>query len=332
MRRPYVLGGVLAAAALVAAAVLADVFATAFLAVTVAYVLAPVRGWLVERGVTRWTASLLATLFAFAGAAAVVSPLVLVAALRLDRLLALIRSLPGELSVGAFGMRYVVTLDQLRGPLVGFVSTAARATLAALPVLALKFALFVLLVFSLVYRASEARRAVVAVVPPAYRDVAEAFNRRVRGTLFGIYVLQAATAVGTFLFALPTFAALGYGSVLTLSVLAGVLQFVPIIGPSVLLGALALAAVSAGAPARAALVLVVGGFVVAWLPDLIVRPRLARRAADMPGSLYFVGFVGGLLSLGTVGIIAGPLAVALVVEAAEQLSAELNEVAVEVDD
>jgi predicted PurR-regulated permease PerM len=323
---------VLVAAALVAAAVLADVLATAFLAVTVAYLLAPVRRWLLERGLTRWTASALATLLAFAGAAALVAPLVVVTAVRLDRLLTLIQSLPDEITFRALGMVYVVTLAQVQGPLVAYVSAVARATIAALPVLALKFALFVLLVFSLVHRAGDARRGVIAVVPPAYRDVAEAFNARVRGTLFGIYVLQAATALGTFLLALPTFAALGYRSVLTLSVLAGVLQFVPIVGPSVLLGALALAAVSAGDPVRAALVLVVGGFVVAWLPDLIVRPRLARRAADMPGSLYFVGFVGGLLSLGTVGIIAGPLVVALVVEAAEQLSGELNDIEVEADD
>lgn len=324
MRRAYVLGGVLVLAGVTAAAVLADVLVTAFLAVTVAYLLAPVRRWFVDRGLSRWMASVAATLLAFAGAATLVTPLLVVTALRLDRLLTLIRSLPDELPIQAFGMVYVVTLDQIQGPLVAFVSTAARAMLAALPVLALKFALFVLLVFSLVHRAGEARHAVIAVVPPTYREVAEAFNDRVRGTLFGIYVLQAATALGTFLLALPTFAVLGYSSVVTLSVLAGLLQFVPIIGPSVLLGALALAAVSAGDPVQAALVLVVGGFVVAWLPDLIVRPRLARRAADMPGSLYFVGFVGGLLSLGTVGVIAGPLAVALVVEAAEQLSVELN--------
>ena len=44
----------------------------------------------------------------------------------------------------------------------------------------------------------------------------------------------------------------------------------------------------------------------------------------MPGGLYFVGFVGGLLSMGTVGIIAGPLLVALVVEGTELLAAELD--------
>lgn len=269
------------------------------------------------RGLGRWTASVAATLLAFTGVVAVVTPLVVVAALRLDALLALIAGLPDELPLRAFEVSYVVTLDEVQQPLLRLARSLAGAVLAALPVFALTFALFVLLVFSLVSRAGEAGRAVVAVVPPAYRDVAESFHERVRGTLFGIYVLQAATGLGTFAQALPTFALLGYGSALTLAVLAGLLQFLPVVGPSALLALLALGAVGAGDPVRAALVLVVGGFVVGWLPDLLVRPRLAPRAADMPGSLYFVGFVGGLLSLGTVGIIAGPLAVAVTVEAAE---------------
>ena len=82
---------------------------------------------------------------------------------------------------------------------------------------------------------------------------------------------------------------------------------------------------------RAALVFVLGSLLVAWLPDVVIRPRLARETADLPGSLYFVGFVGGLLTLGPVGVIAGPLAVALVVEMAELLTDELNHVPVSED-
>jgi len=44
----------------------------------------------------------------------------------------------------------------------------------------------------------------------------------------------------------------------------------------------------------------------------------------MDGSLYFIGFVGGLLSLGAIGIIVGPLVVALLVEAAGLVSQEFE--------
>jgi predicted PurR-regulated permease PerM len=169
----------------------------------------------------------------------------------------------------------------------------------------------------------------LAVVPPAYRRVAKAFNSRARNTLYGIYILQAATALGTFFIAVPVFFFLGYRSVLTLSTVAAILQFIPIVGPSVLLVVVAAFHLAADQVVRAVLVLVVGGFFIAWLPDILIRPRLAERAADLSGGVYFIGFVGGLLSMGPIGIIAGPLVVALVGEAATLLSAELNEIPVE---
>ncbi|MFB6161359.1 MAG: AI-2E family transporter [Haloferacaceae archaeon] len=328
MRRRYVLGGLFTFLAVVAAAALVEVLATVFFAVTVAYLLGPVRTWLVDRGLTVWWASLVATALAFVAAAAVVTPLVAVLVVRLDVLVGLIQSVPGAMSFELFGFAYDVTLAEVRAFLTRVARSTARALVRAVPVLALKFSVFVLLVFSLVSHQREARRAVLAVVPPAYRDVAEALNARVRSTLFAIYVLQAATAVGTFLVAVPVFVLFGYDFPVALAVAAGVLQFLPIIGPSVLLAALAAYHASVGEVTTAVLLLVVGGTLVAWLPDLLVRPRLARTTTNMPGSLYFIGFVGGLLSLGTVGVIAGPLAVALLVEAANLLSAELNDVAV----
>jgi predicted PurR-regulated permease PerM len=179
-----------------------------------------------------------------------------------------------------------------------------------------------MVVFALLLRTAETRRALIALVPHAYRDVIRTLSRRTRATLFGIYVLQAATAAGTFVVALVLFFLLGYPYSLALAVPSAVLQFLPVVGPSVLVGALALAHLAVGDASQAARVFVGGALLVAWLPDVLIRPRLARGTADLLGSLYFVGFVGGLLPLGPVG----PLAVALVIEMGELLSDELNEV------
>ena len=328
VRRRTVLGGIFVATVALAAAVLARVLATVFFAVTVAYLLAPVRSWLEDRGLSRWWASLAATMLAFVGAAAVVAPLVAVFVVRLDSIIEVIAATPSEVRLDLFGFAYEVTLAEVRPPLVRLARSVAQAVAAAVPVLALKFSLFVLLVFSLVHNQQGARRAVLAVVPANYRGVAEAFDERIRETLFAIYVLQAATALGTGVVAFPLFYLLGYSFPVALAVVAGILQFLPIVGPSVLLATLVLYHLSLGQLVTAAVVAVAGGIVIAWLPDLVIRPRLAGETTDMPGSLYFVGFVGGLLSLGTVGVIAGPLVVALVVEAARLLSDELNDVPV----
>ena len=178
----------------------------------------------------------------------------------------------GRLAVGerlALSVAYLLVplRRRLRRRFSRLTSTLAVTALvgviaAALPVLLIKLTLFVLLVFSLLHNQQDIRSGVLTVVPPNYRDIAESLHTRARETLFALYVLQAATAIGTFLIALP--------------------------------------------------------------PDLLIRPRIASRTADMNGSLYFIGFIGGLLSLGAIGIIVGPLVVALLVEAAGLVAQEFE--------
>ena len=329
LERRYVLGGLFAVLAVAAAVLLSDVVGTVFFAVTIAYLLVPLREELADRGVDPRTASVVVTVAAFVAVLAVLAPLVFIVASRLTETLALLADLPATYDFELLGRVYTVTVAEVRASLVDVVRSGGRRVLVSTPVLVVKFTLFVVLVYSLLQRSEALAQATLAVVPPAYRRVAKALNRRARNTLYGIYILQAATALGTFLIALPVFFVLGYDAVLTLSVVAAILQFIPIVGPSVLLLIVAGFHLSAGQFVSAILVLVVGGFFVAWLPDILIRPRLAKRAANLSAGVYFIGFVGGLLSMGAIGVIAGPLVVALVVEAATLLSAELNDIPVE---
>ncbi|WP_256288468.1 AI-2E family transporter [Halobellus inordinatus] len=325
-QRRYTLGALFVLAGAVAAVLLASVLSTVFFAVTVAYLLWPVRRELVARGQSRRVASGGATAGAFVMTLLVFVPLAVVAYLRFDSFVDLIGLLPAQIDVSLLGFEYVVTLESVATLVVGLVERAARRAATAAPVLLVKVTLFVFLIYSLLFYGEDAQRAALALVPADYRDAARSLNRRARETLFAIYVLQAATAIATFALAIPVFFALGYESVVTLSTVAAVLQFVPIIGPSVLLAGLAAYHAALGELLQAALVFFVGGFVIAWLPDVLVRPRLARETADIPGSLYFVGFFGGVLTIGPIGVVAGPLAVGLFVESAALLSTELNSV------
>jgi predicted PurR-regulated permease PerM len=329
--RRYVLGVLFGLLALTAAVLLAGVLATVFFAVTVAYLLVPLREELTQRGLSPWRASLVSTATAVVAVSLLALPFGIVVVGRLDAIIAFLAALPPTVSVELYGFSATVTLADARSVAVAFGRQLARTSVLAAPVLALKLTVFVMVVFALLSRTAETHRAMIAVVPHGYRDVVRALARRARSTLFAIYVLQAATAAGTFVVALALFFALGYPYYLTLAVVSAVLQFLPVVGPSLLIGLLAVAHLVVGDPAQAALVAVLGGFFVAWLPDVLIRPRLARETANLPGSLYFVGFVGGLLTLGPVGIIAGPLAVALVIEMGGILSTELNQVSVEDD-
>ncbi len=314
--RRRVLLGVLAATLLLAAVVLSEIVWTVFFTVTVAYLLAPFQRRFVERGLSAYAASAAAAALGAAALAVPVAGTGYLVYIRRDVVLDVIRSIPADITVSIGGMSYTADLLVVRSQLIGIASDLALDTAAALPVFALKATVFALLLFALLMHSDAAARAALAPVPEGYRDIARSFHVRTRETLYAIYVLQAATAFGTFLLALPTFWVLGYPYAVTLALAAGVLQFVPVVGPSVVVGALAVGDLLANDPVGAALVVVVGLLVIAWLPDAFIRPRLARETSGLPGSLYLVGFIGGLLTVGPVGVIAGPLAVALVVEAA----------------
>jgi predicted PurR-regulated permease PerM len=323
-RRPYVLGGVLAAIAIFAAVILFEVLGTVFIAISVAYLLVPLRRWLRRQGLSRLAATVAVTGIAVGGVIALFGPLVYLLIVRFTEVTALIRGLPESISLGVAGFTYELIVADVISVVAQELTAFARAVAAALPVLLVKLTLFVLLVFSLLHNQSDIRAATIAVVPPNYRDIAEVLHTRAHKTLFALYVLQATTALGTFLIALPVFFLFGYEEPIILATVAGVLQFIPIAGPSLLIAVLVGGALIAGDLVGALLVAFVGGALIAWLPDLLIRPRVASRTADLSGSLYFIGFVGGLLSLGAIGIIVGPLVVALLVESAALVSEEFE--------
>lgn len=323
-RRRYVLGAVVAVLGLLTGAILLEVLGTILFALTVAYVLLPVQGWLVRRGLSEWSSAVVATLVGFVSAIVVFAPIVLTLYVRIDEVIALVEGVPAEIPVTVLEMTYTIEAREVQALAVSFLRDVAVSFASSLPVLAIKFALFVILLFALLYKGDAAGRAAIAPVPHEYRDVVHALAVRARETLYAIYVLQLATSAASLAIGYPLFHLLGYEMAFTLALFAAILQFVPIIGPSLLIAPIALYHVAAGDLAAAALVGVLGITLVAWLPDIVVRPRLARRSAGLPGSLYFVGFTGGLFTLGAIGIVVGPLIVAIFVEAVELLAEEVN--------
>lgn len=313
-RRRLVLAGLLAAVVIVAGVLLRDVLSTVFFGVTVAYVALPLRQRLVGRGLDRRVASAVVTAGVFTAALLLVFPLAVALYFRRHELLDRLAVLPDTVPIRIGELGYTVDVAAALAVLRGFLTDVAVAVARSAPVLALKAMLFAFVVYALLVKPAAPRAALRGLVPSGYHDVVTRLDDRTRRTLNAIYVLQAATAAVTFVTALALFAMLGYRLAFAYAVVAAVLQFVPVLGPSLLIVGVAAFDVTFGATTRALLVLLVGLPAVGFLPDAVVRPRLAERTANLPGSVYFVGFVGGVLSVGPVGFIAGPLVVALLVE------------------
>jgi predicted PurR-regulated permease PerM len=323
--RRRLLGVALVAFLLLSAVVLAEVINTVLFAITIAYVLFPLRQWLVGRGYSDRLSTLGVTVGAAFTVFALAIPAVYVVYRRRSALVDLVRSLPDEVPLEIGGYSYVIVTTNAVPALQSFLQSIALSGVSALAVVAFKAMVFALVVYGVLTTPYAVKQAIYGLAPAHYHDIVTAYSERIRATLLGIYVVQAVTALATSVLAFLVFVGLGYDSALTLAVAAGVLQFIPVLGPSVIIAALAVVDLVGGNTPRAVLVLVVGLLVIGFLPDAVLRPRLADFAADLPTTLYFVGFVGGVLTIGVIGFVVGPLVVALLVETVELLSTELDE-------
>jgi predicted PurR-regulated permease PerM len=301
---------------------LSSVLATVFFAITVAYLLFPLSEWFIDRGLSKRLAAAVSTAIAFVAGSIVALPLIAVLYLRRRDLFAFFQRLPDELPVTFGDFQYSIDIEAVVTSIRVILGDLAVSLAGETPVLALKIVLFSILVYAMLWQPTAPQKSIYRTVPDQYHDIIGRFHARLRSTLYAIYVLQAATAFGTFLIAWGLFWALGYRGAFALAVVAGLFQFIPVIGPSVVILAIATADLLAGDVVGAAVVTVLGLVLVGFLPDALIRPRLARYTTGMAASLYFIGFTGGVLSLGPIGFIAGPVAIALLVELLELLAAE----------
>lgn len=304
--------------------VLSEVIYTIVFAITVTYTLLPARRLLVDRGYSRRVATTAVTGIAALALLAIVLPSAYVLYRRRWSLLDLLQSLPEEVPIVLGEFSFVVQTAPLVVAAGDLLRDVALSMASAAPVVALQALLFGLVVYGILLKPGAVRVVAFGLVPDSGHDILVRFNERVYQTLVGIYLVQAATALATGAVAYLVFAVLGYDAAVSLAVLAGVLQFVPVIGPSVVIIGLAVLDVLGGNAPRAAIVLLVGLVVVGFLPDAIIRPRFAG-VAKLPTTLYFAGFVGGVLTLGPIGFVVGPLVIGLLVEAVSLLSAELED-------
>lgn len=313
-RRRYVLAGLLVAVGVLAAAVLWNVVETVFFAITVAYVLYPLRRRLVDKGIPNRIASALVTTAAFLAVVVLLAPIVLTLFRRRGAIVALLNDLPEELPIELFGFAFFIDLGSIVDATAVTLRSLAISLAADSVFIVLQLGMFVLVLYGLLLRPKAVGQVASELAPTAYHDIIVALHERIAGTLYALYVIQAATAVITFPIALFVFYFLGYPDVFVLAVISSILQFIPILGPGLLAVGLGAYDMLIGMPKRAIGIVILGPLLIGLLPDVVVRPRLASSQAQLPASLYFVGFVGGGLTVGVIGIIAGPLVVALLVE------------------
>jgi predicted PurR-regulated permease PerM len=173
----------------------------------------------------------------------------------------------------------------------------------------LQTALVVFTMFYLFRDGERIRAGVYAAVPlerTQMRDIADRTKEVIAATIYGVLVIAAIQGtLGTFIFW-----ALGLPSPLLWGVVMFVLCMIPMAGAYLVWIPAALYLAFTGAYLQAG-ILVVWGIVVIGGIDNVLSPRLVGQRARLHELLIFFGVLGGLRIFGILGVVVGPVMVAV---------------------
>jgi len=151
-------------------------------------------------------------------------------------------------------------------------------------------------------------------VPGPWDRVLLRLGARAQVVLRGVYLLHGFTAVSAFLIAVPVFwFILGPPYFFLAAVLAGLFQFIPLLGSVVLVTAMTAYFFVSGETARGWECLWFAFPLVVGVPDLIIRPALARSQGRISPFTMLIGFTAGIGAFGPAGFVLGPLILELFV-------------------
>jgi predicted PurR-regulated permease PerM len=313
-QRRVVLVGVGLVVALVAAFVLSNVLGTVVIAIAASYMLLPIHRWLVATGIPAYWSAMLTTVVGVLISLTLLAPFAFVLYLRRQAVIDVLASLDGSLLFEIAGEQYMLDLTPLQEAITPNVSRLAVFLGQQLSVFSAKFIVYAFVVFALLYYYKKLRTLVFGPVPSAYHGLIETVHYRVREVLFGHYVLVIIGGVITYVAGLGVFMVLGYSVPYALALSGAVLWVLPFISAAPLVFVLAVFHILAGEWMMTLIVTGLGSVFLIALPSFSVD--LARTHFDNPKrlskTLYFVGFVGGGLTIGLVGFVAGPLSLTVV--------------------
>lgn len=234
----------------------------------------------------------------------------------LDTLIqALVRSGPGRWLAAQMGGRGVLA-DSLEAEVRDAILAAARAVTQNVPGLlsvtaafTIKITVFYFAVSAMLVRAPSLRTQAWRVSPlsPEHSQrLYEVFAQFARNVvLAGI-----AAGISQGVMATIGYALAGVERALLLGVVTGVLAYVPIVGTTVVWAPLCLVLWAEGRPG-ASLFLLAWSLVLTGGVDNIVKPFIVRGRSDVPLVLVLLGVFGGLYAFGVIGVLVGPVLMAM---------------------
>ena len=180
--------------------------------------------------------------------------------------------------------------------------------------IALDSIIFFASLYVLLVHGEQFRVRIMARIPDTVRGHVQKMADDIVDTLYAIYVVLVAIAALTFVISIPVFWVLGYGHILFYSFLCAICELIPVLGSSVVFIFLGAYALSIGDITGVLILFFFGYICVAALPEIFVRPVLMGRRLKLHPLLMLIGFIGGIIALGMVGFVIGPVIIVLLID------------------
>jgi len=156
--------------------------------------------------------------------------------------------------------------------------------------------------------------------PSAWRPTLASLGGRARTVVMATCLVHGLTAVSAFLLALPIFwIIVGTKYFVLAAMLAGICQFVPLVGSATLVSLMTVYFFSTGAARQGCECVFLAFPFIVGMPDIFIRPYLAARFGKMLALTMFIGFIVGLSVFGPLGFILGPLLLDLIIQFTKQV-------------
>ena len=183
----------------------------------------------------------------------------------------------------------------------------------SLPYWILRLFLAAFLSFYFVRDGKGIREALVRIPPEKNRKKFERLISACDAVLYGIIVGYLFKAIITGFLSVIVFSILGIGNPVVMGVVVAVFDFIPLIGPWTVFLGLFLWYALQGQVVYAIEVAVFCYITISLVPELYIRPKVAGTISHVHPMVMLVGILGGIMSLGPIGVLAGPLILGIIV-------------------
>ena len=183
----------------------------------------------------------------------------------------------------------------------------------SLPYWAVRLFLAAFLSFYFVRDGKGIKEALIRITPKSKRLKFEQLLDACDAVVYGIVVGYLSKAIITGFLSVIVFSILGIGNPFIMGVLLAVFDFIPLIGPWTIFVGLFLWYTLQGDVVYGIQVAAICYLSISLVPELYIRPKIAGTISNVHPAVMLVGILGGLISMGAVGVLAGPLILGIIV-------------------